>query len=152
MTNLNPTWLELQASEEKFSKAFQSSPALMAISAIADGRIIDVNAAFVRSLGFTRDELVGHTSLELGLFVDPAQRAVMTQAVQTTGSLHDLEIEVRTKGGDILNRPVFRRSDPPARSAPVADRDERHHCAQARRLCNKPMPCWNNASSIARAN
>ncbi|MBP7687070.1 MAG: PAS domain S-box protein [Thermoflexales bacterium] len=102
MTQLDPTWLELQASEEKFSKAFQSSPALMAISAIDDGRIIDVNAAFVRSLGFTRDELVGHTSLELGLFVDPAQRAVMTQAVQTTGSLHDLEIEVRTKGGDIL--------------------------------------------------
>jgi len=101
MSKPAPTWSELQASEEKFSKAFQSSPALMAISRIDDGCIIDVNNAFVRTLGYTRDEVIGHTSLELGLFVDPGQRAVMTHAVQTTGSLNGLEIDVRTKLGDV---------------------------------------------------
>ncbi len=92
----------LQASEEKFSKAFQSSPALMAISNIDDGCIIDVNAAFTRSVGYTRDELIGHSSLELGLFVNPVQRAIMVEAIRTTGRLHDLEVEVRTKHGEGL--------------------------------------------------
>ncbi len=92
---------DLQASEEKFARAFQSSPALMALSHIDDGRIIDVNAAFVHTLGYARDELIGHTSLELGLFARPAQRDEMVQTVRRAGSLRDFEIEVRTKHGDL---------------------------------------------------
>lgn len=92
---------DLQASEEKFARAFQGSPALMALSNIDDGCIIDVNAAFVRTLGYAREELIGRTSLELGLFVNPAHRAQMVEAIHRTGSLRDLEIEARTKHGDI---------------------------------------------------
>jgi PAS domain S-box-containing protein len=61
----------LRESEERFSKAFQSSPAGMAISRLEDGRVLDVNEAFVRVSGFSRGELIGMSSLDVGIWVNP---------------------------------------------------------------------------------
>jgi len=92
----------LRLSEEKFSKAFQASAALMALSYVRSGRIIDVNDAFLDTLGFTRDEVIGHTTLELGIFVDEAARKKVLQILESTGHIRNLEVQVRAKTGTVV--------------------------------------------------
>ena len=64
----------LRESEDKFSKAFQAVPALLSISSLADGRYIEVNEGFERTLGYRRDEVIGRTAPELGIWEDPHDR------------------------------------------------------------------------------
>ena len=73
----------LQKSEEKFSKAFQRSPMALALTSAADLRYIDVNASFERFSGWRREELIGRTPFEIGLWGDPHQREELVRHVQT---------------------------------------------------------------------
>src|SRR5260370_5587078 len=65
----------LRISEEKFSKAFRSSPVEMMITTLSEGRFIDVNESFESNIGYRRDEVLGRSSLELGLWLNPADRS-----------------------------------------------------------------------------
>ncbi|GAB1724070.1 MAG: PAS domain S-box protein [Nitrospira sp. CR1.1] len=91
----------LRESEERFSKAFHSSPAGMAISRLEDGRVLDVNEAFVRVSGFSRDELVGMSSLDIGMWVNPDDRRQLAETLRRDGFLRQLEKEFRTKSGEL---------------------------------------------------
>lgn len=91
----------LKASEEKFVKAFQASPLLMAISEPDTGRYLDANDTFLDTLGYTRDEIIGRTTGELDLFVRPDQRAAALQRLRAQGRLRDFEAAVYTKSGQI---------------------------------------------------
>ncbi len=91
----------LRRSEEKFSKSFHSSPDSVTLSAIADGRFIDVNEGFERITGYRRDEIVGKTSLELGLWEDPGERANLIRLLLEEGSVRNFEVKSRVKNGDI---------------------------------------------------
>ena len=62
---------ELSASENKFSKAFNSSPDAIVLSRLSNGLIIDVNETFVKMFGFTKQEAIGHTTIDLGIWPDP---------------------------------------------------------------------------------
>ncbi len=93
---------ELKLSEEKFSRAFHGNAALMAISTLDSGRFIDVNQAFLDKTGYCRDEVIGRSSLELDLFVDPRDREQALDLFMRTGSVRDLEVPVRAKGGTLL--------------------------------------------------
>ena len=92
----------LQKSEEKFEKAFISSPDAITISRLADGKFIEVNASSERMLGYTRQEVIGKTSLELGIFKDSADREVLKNILQKESRVRDIEIEFRRKSGEIL--------------------------------------------------
>jgi PAS domain S-box-containing protein len=92
----------LRLSEEKFSKAFRSSPTFITISTIEDGTYIDVNDAFMKASGFSREELVGHSSMGLGVWVNPDERTKLIKQLQAFGSVHNFETELRMKGGNIL--------------------------------------------------
>jgi PAS domain S-box-containing protein len=89
----------LKTSEEKFSKAFHANPNLTALSSIQDGRYIDVNEAFLRILGFNREEVVGHTSRELNIFADFEDRKRAVELLQQQGRLTDFEAGIHTKSG-----------------------------------------------------
>ncbi len=91
---------ELRCSEEKFSKAFYSSPVPFAITSL-DGRMINVNDSFCKAIEFPREQLIGHTVLELDLWVDPIQRAKMIKAIQDNEGNIELEAKIRTKSGRI---------------------------------------------------
>jgi PAS domain S-box-containing protein/diguanylate cyclase (GGDEF)-like protein len=91
----------LQLSEEKFSKVFNITPALLAISSIADDRLIDVNDAFCETLGFKRDAVLGKTAVELGIFVDNSDRVKALAAMRTTKGLKNHEVRVKSKKGEI---------------------------------------------------
>ncbi len=92
----------LRQSEERFSKAFRVNPAATTITTLAEGRYIDVNDSFLRLSGFKREEVIGKTSVELGIWV--AERSqVIPQVIQQLQHqpIYDLEIKFRTNSGEI---------------------------------------------------
>jgi PAS domain-containing protein len=60
----------LRASEERFSAVFRFSPLAIAIVRAEDSCITDVNDYFIRATGYSRDEIIGHTTSELGLYTN----------------------------------------------------------------------------------
>ncbi|MEI7637946.1 MAG: PAS domain S-box protein [Syntrophus sp. (in: bacteria)] len=92
----------VQTSEKKFSKAFHSSPILTAISTMEDGRFLDVNEIFVQTLLFSREEIIGKTSLELGFFASPAQRQAIRTITEEKGYAKNIETQMVTKNGQII--------------------------------------------------
>jgi|GEM_PF-360151 len=94
---------QLKQSEEKFSRAFHSNSVSMALSTIEGGRFLDVNETFLTTMGFSREEVIGKTSIELGVFVDPENRVETHLLIKETGRVHDVEIQVLTKDGRILD-------------------------------------------------
>jgi PAS domain S-box-containing protein len=92
----------LRKSEEKFTKAFQESPIIVVITRVEDGCFIEVNESFEKIVGYTRAEALGRTSLELGLFVNPAERERLVSIMLKNGRLRNEEILYRTKGGKVI--------------------------------------------------
>jgi PAS domain S-box-containing protein len=97
---------DIKASEEKFSKIFQAGPSPMALTDLGTGKYIDVNEAFLKSLGYTREEVVGKTAAELSLFYDPKQRTELLQRMQQQGYLRNENVLVRTHTHQ-LRRGIF---------------------------------------------
>ena len=91
----------LRQSEERFGKAFHSSPAPLVISDITTGRFIDVNARWVEMLGHAKEEQIGRTSKEVGIWADPRQRDNAIQILREAGSFKDFPIEFLTRTGDV---------------------------------------------------
>ncbi len=91
----------LRASEQRFSKAFNASPVPMSISTVTEDRFIDVNESFTRVIGFSREELIGRTGLELDIWVDPREREEVLQVLQREGAVRDMDIHARMKSGEI---------------------------------------------------
>jgi PAS domain S-box-containing protein len=92
---------ELKESEERFAKAFRSSPAPTYISGIDDGRYLDVNDSGLRLLGYTREEMVGHTAHELSIWVDSGVRDSAISRLRKQGRIQDELTRFRTKTGAI---------------------------------------------------
>jgi PAS domain S-box-containing protein len=91
----------LRRSEERFSKVFHSSPIPIAISTVAEGRVIDVNESCHTALGFQRHEMIGHTIWELQFWVDNAEREQLLKLLHQQGAIRQQEFKFRTKGGDM---------------------------------------------------
>jgi PAS domain S-box-containing protein len=93
--------LDLGKSEEKFSKAFRHSPLAITIVRTSDGRYIEVNDVFEEHTGWTRNEVVGRTQVEVGLWDDPRQRIDFMNSLVTCGNVRDLEVRFRRKDGQV---------------------------------------------------
>ncbi|KAF0219769.1 MAG: multi-sensor signal transduction histidine [Geobacteraceae bacterium] len=98
--NITRTEESLRISEEKFFKAFHASPDGVVINSKAGGLFMEANEAFFRILGYGRDEVIGHTSLELGLWVDPRERSRIVERTDREGAVRDVEIRIRVKSGE----------------------------------------------------
>jgi PAS domain S-box-containing protein len=101
ITDRKKTEEALRNSEERFSKAFHINPAPTIISTLNDGRYIDVNNAFLRMLGFTREEMIGRTASELNVWANIDDRKKVAQKFVEQGSLHGELLHLQTKSGDI---------------------------------------------------
>ncbi len=91
----------LRFSEDKFAKAFQSSPLRVSISTLEEGRFVEVNETFLRDHGFTREQVIGRTSPELGLWADPNQRRRLVDTVRRNGMVRDYEFAGQLRDGRI---------------------------------------------------
>jgi PAS domain S-box-containing protein len=92
----------LRESERKFSGAFQAAPVLFSISSMPEGRYIDVNEEFTRILGVTRDEVVGRTPLDLGIWVRPGDRETLVEALRKNREVRNFETRLRSKDGSVV--------------------------------------------------
>jgi len=87
----------------KLRAAFELSPTMLCVTALEDGRIIDVNDALVRAIGYAREELVGRTIPEIGVWVDPRQREEGLAHLRAGRPVRDKEARFRTRrGGEIV--------------------------------------------------
>jgi PAS domain S-box-containing protein len=89
----------LRKSEKRFSKIFHSVPALIGITTVAEGRCIDVNETCLRILGYRREEMIGKTMLELGVWESKSARDRVIRLLEEHGMVRDLEINFRGKTG-----------------------------------------------------
>jgi PAS domain S-box-containing protein len=92
---------ELAESQKHFEHIFRWTPSAVAISTLAEGRFLDVNDRLVQLTGYSREELVGHTTTELQLWADPPERTRVIQEILQQRSLHNKEGLLRTKSGDV---------------------------------------------------
>lgn len=92
--------LALRESEERFRGVFDKSPMVISLLTVPEGRIVEVNAAAAAAFGWSREEAVGRTSLELNLWVDLSLRERYLQQLRAHGSATSFEAEMRRKNGD----------------------------------------------------
>jgi PAS domain S-box-containing protein len=92
----------LLQSEEKFSKAFQTSPYGITITRAADGKFIDVNDAFTAITGFTREEALAGSSIGMNLWVNEDDRQRVVAALQAGLAVVGQEFQFRTKSGEVI--------------------------------------------------
>jgi PAS domain S-box-containing protein len=91
---------KLQASELKFNAAFKSSPAIVSLSTLDEGRFLDVNENFLEVLGYTRAEVIGHTAEELSLWPNPLDRRQILASMKD-GDIRNVEVPMRHKSAAI---------------------------------------------------
>ncbi|MFJ4434009.1 PAS domain S-box protein [Pseudomonas sp. NPDC089395] len=92
----------LKSSEEKFAKAFHSSPDAITITERHSGRYVEVNDGFCRLTGYSSAEVVGRSVFELGIWADDKQRSALLAELKERGRVHHREMLGRNKRGDIL--------------------------------------------------
>jgi len=92
----------LHDSENLFAVAFRALPYSVAISDLATGRYVDVNAGFEKTSGYKREEVIGRTSVELDLWLDPSERERFRQQMLESGQVRALELHFRNKNGQTV--------------------------------------------------
>jgi PAS domain S-box-containing protein len=91
----------LRESEERFAQAFNANPLPMTITSVPEGRHLAVNDAAVRHGGYAREEMLGRTTVELGMWSAPEEREQLMEALRMHGSARDFEMVFRTKSWDL---------------------------------------------------
>ena len=107
---VNERTQELRISEERFSKAFQSSPLPMTIQTLRDQRFVDVNNSFLQLSGYTREEVLNHAPTELAIWVDTKSEAEFVGSMMENRSIRNLRSQFRTKSSHVRETLVFAES------------------------------------------
>ncbi len=89
---------ELEQSREKFAKAFQQAPVMVALSELQGGRFREVNQTLCRKSGFTADELLGRTASEMGL-VSAADERQVERRLRRHGQIHGMGLTLNARSG-----------------------------------------------------
>ncbi len=126
----------LKKSEAKFAIAFNSSPEVMLISSLREGRLVDVNSAFLQRTGHSRKAVIGRTVTEIGL-IGEAERDRVRGALDQRGSVQGLEIHDRTKSGSdrisLVSAAAISIEDEPCMLIIISDVTERRRVERAAR-------------------
>jgi GAF domain-containing protein len=100
----------LRESEERFSKAFRAIPAIISLARATDGRLIEVNEAFIRNSDYTRAEVLGRTTAELGIWVAPGASRGIPPPVEGSGIRPRIRGDLANEIRAARNRPHLRRT------------------------------------------
>ncbi|MFO8048437.1 MAG: PAS domain S-box protein, partial [Desulfosudaceae bacterium] len=91
----------LQQSQEVFRLTFDASPDAVNINRLEDGLYIDINQGFTRLTGYTREDVIGKTSLDINIWHDPADRQELIRGLRQNGFYNNLEARFRRKDGSL---------------------------------------------------
>jgi PAS domain S-box-containing protein len=89
---------ETHRSDRRFAQVFRASPTPTSISRLDDGTLVDVNDSFLALLGYSRQELIGRSALDLGLWVEPRDRDALIGRLQHE-TIRNVETTLRTRSG-----------------------------------------------------
>ncbi|MGD9158054.1 MAG: PAS domain S-box protein [Desulfobacteraceae bacterium] len=93
----------LRQSLEKYEKTFQAVPVWIVISSVEDGKFFEVNKTFLNAMGYSREELIGRTSLDINSWVDPQQRESIVDEIKEYGHVHEKDVRMRVHSGEIID-------------------------------------------------
>lgn len=93
---------KIRESEERFSRIFHSNPVGIAITKVETGEYVDVNDSMLKMLGYSREDLIGKSSVEIGVF-DPVQRNGIIEEIKKNGKVNNAEIEYNRRDGSVIN-------------------------------------------------
>ena len=99
ITEIKQATDELARSEERFSKAFHASPLPTIVSRISDAIILDINQRCLDLTGYSHQEMIGHTLVELGILI-PQDQEHLWRMLKKRGSVSDAEITIQTQYGE----------------------------------------------------
>jgi PAS domain S-box-containing protein len=88
-----------QAAEDLLAEALHSGAECLLVSLMETGEHLAADDAYIRLYGYSRDELIGRTSVELGTFASEALRQAYVSQIREQGTFHDPEISIRSKSG-----------------------------------------------------
>ncbi|MBM3435107.1 MAG: PAS domain S-box protein, partial [Bacteroidetes bacterium] len=91
----------LKLSEDRYRKAFHTSPDSIAITRLKDGVFVSVNKGFVEISGYTQEEVIGKSSLEINIWKNPKDRQKVVDGLLSHGEVRNFEAEFLTKKGVI---------------------------------------------------
>lgn len=91
----------LTESERKFKALFQLSPEAIVLASFEEWRAYEVNEAYCRFFGYSREEIIGKTSVEQNIWVDQEDRRTLRAILISEGGVNDFECHLRTKSGEI---------------------------------------------------
>ncbi|XHF34446.1 helix-turn-helix transcriptional regulator [Pseudomonas chlororaphis] len=92
----------LRQSEERFAKAFRLTPVPILICSADEQRLIDVNQAFLDTLAYESDDVLGKTVAQLDFIDEPAERARLLAALEKTGRVDRVDMRIRRKDAELL--------------------------------------------------
>jgi len=90
-------------SEEKFHKVFMNSPWSIVISRLKDGVVVEVNETFERLSGYSKEEAIGKTSLELGFWNNPKDRKKIMETLRKNRFIKNIELKFKNKKGVLMD-------------------------------------------------
>ena len=90
----------LRESQERFSKVFHNSSSGINIFRLSDNRSIDANDSYLELIGYSREEVIGHSAAELNLFVDADARNTWLKKLRENRTVQNQDIEFRHKSGE----------------------------------------------------
>ncbi len=100
----------LKKSEEKFKKAFHTSPDSINLNRAEDGLYLEINEGFTKIMGYTREEVIGKTSIELNIWRRLEDRKRLHDELVSKGFVENMEAEFRTRDGQIRTGMVSARA------------------------------------------
>ncbi len=93
---------DISVQEEKFSKAFHTSPYAISLTRMSDGQILEINDTFQRFVGYKAQDIIGQNTLLLGFWENPDDRAFVLNELTKNRVVRDMEFNFRKKNGDRL--------------------------------------------------
>ena len=88
--------------QERFKVAFNASPAAISLTSVEDGSFLDINSRYAEMLGWSKEELLGSTSLDINLWSSPAARNTWRDQLKASGNLRDYPTEWRRRDGELI--------------------------------------------------
>ena len=92
----------IRGNADLFFTAFDNSPVLMLITGL-DGKIFAANKLFLEFTGYSLEEILGKTTIEVGFYINPNQRQLLLKEILEKGNIHAMELDFRIKDGSIRN-------------------------------------------------
>jgi len=122
---------ERRASQEYFVRSFQASPAMMAIARLSDGKLLEANAAFFNNSGYSRNEAIGRTTTEMGIWPRAEDRAALLKRIMAEGFVRNYEAVFLNRQGQqrfvIVSADTVEFSGERCYIVTAVDITERHH-------------------------